>query len=93
MPAGHVSYCFPPSQRKTIKQMTSVFSAPLVYLSQVFFFKKKLAENHHVREWALIKLVGAHDDFSAVYKHDIIHLISFNNSFSHRECHLTHSGI
>jgi len=65
----------------------------LVYLSQVFFFKKKLAENHHVREWALIKLVGAHDDFSAVYKHDIIHLISFNNSFSHRECHLTHSGI
>jgi len=38
------------------------------------FFKKKLAENHHVREWALVKLVGAHDDFSAGYKHDTVHL-------------------
>ena len=26
------------------------------------------AENHHVREWAIRKLVGAHDDFSAVFK-------------------------
>ena len=26
------------------------------------------AENHHVREWAIRKLVGAHVDFSAVFK-------------------------
>ena len=26
------------------------------------------AENHYVREWAIRKLVGAHDDFSAVFK-------------------------
>ena len=39
----------------------------------VKFYFKKLAENYHVREWAPIKLVGAHDNFSAGYKHDIAH--------------------
>ena len=39
----------------------------LVYCSQVLFLKKP-AENYYVREWATIKLVGAHDNFSAGYK-------------------------
>ena len=38
----------------------------LVYYCQALF-KKILAENYHVREWAPIKLVGAHDNFSAGY--------------------------
>jgi len=40
----------------------------------VKFYLRKLAENYHVREWAANKLVGAHDNFSAGYKHDITHL-------------------
>lgn len=40
----------------------------------VKFYLKKSAENYHVREWATNKLVGAHDNSSAGYKHDIPHL-------------------
>ena len=40
----------------------------------VKFYLKKLAENYYVREWAAIKFVGAHNNFSARYKHNITHL-------------------
>ena len=54
----------------------------------VKFYYKKSAENYHVREWATIKFVGAHGNFSAGYKHDITHLNILFFSFSHNECHL-----
>ena len=46
---------------------SSLRALRLVYYSQVLFLKKP-AENYYVREWANIKLVGAHDNFSAGYK-------------------------
>jgi len=41
----------------------------------------------------LFKLVGAHDNFSAGYKHSIAHLNILFFSFSHRERHLANPGI
>jgi len=65
----------------------------VIWFIVVKFYLKKLAENYHVREWAPIKLVGAHDNFSAGYKDGIAHFNILYFNFSHRECHLTHSGI
>jgi len=57
------------------------------------FIFKKPAENYRVRECAPIKFVGAHDNFSAGYKNGIAHFNILYFNFSHRERHLTHSGI
>jgi hypothetical protein len=40
-------------------------SITLIIFWSEFFCCTIRAENHHVREWAPNKLVGAHDDFSA----------------------------
>jgi len=66
----------------------NVFFFFLSWFIVVKFYFKKSAENYHVREWATNKLVGAHDNFSAGYKHDITHLNILFFSFSHNECHL-----
>ena len=48
------------------KKLLTLRAQRMVYCSQVLFLKKP-AENYYVREWANIKLVGAHDNFSAGY--------------------------
>ncbi|MEA3429249.1 MAG: hypothetical protein U9Q84_08600, partial [Thermodesulfobacteriota bacterium] len=53
------------------KQKTFHLCVLCVWFIVVKFYLKKLAENYYVREWATIKLVGAHDNFSAGYKHYI----------------------
>jgi len=61
-----IDFPLPSSQRQR-KKLLTLRPQRLVYCSQVLFLKKP-AENYYVREWANIKLVGAHDNFSAGYK-------------------------
>ena len=54
-------------------------------------FFQELAENYHLREWAITRPVEVHDSFSAGYYHKISHRNTFFG-FNHRKCHHAEPG-